>query len=136
SQVNAFLPEGLRTGLVPVELHWNGRLVCPAAWVRIMPAGPAVARITAITDGVNLLSGNRIVTGSAKVTLIELTRPDDFRASIDGVEAEDVDSFCADPIGQRYEFNFRLPAAIGSGSHLVRIALGQRALAHLPIEVA
>ena len=55
---------------------------------------------------------------------------------MDGVDALDTESFCADPIGQRYEFNFRLPESIHSGPHEVRIALGNRALAPLPIEVA
>jgi SAM-dependent methyltransferase len=136
SQVNAFLPEGLRTGLVPVEVVWNGKPVCDAAWVRIMPSGPAVPRITTVTDGVNLLSGNRIVTGSVKVTMIEVTHPEEFRASVDGLDALEIDSFCADPIGQRFEFNFRLPLAIGAGPHQVQISLGHRALAPLPIEVA
>jgi len=136
AQVNAFLPEGLRTGLVPVVLAWRGQPLCPPAWVRIMPAGPAVPRITTVTDGVNLLSGNRIVTGSVKVTMIEVTHPDQFRATVDGADAVEVDSFCADPIGQRYEFNFRLPESIRSGPHEVRIALGHRVLAPLPIEVA
>ncbi len=136
AQVNAFLPEGLRTGLVPIALAWRGQPVCPPAWVRIMPAGPAVPRITTVTDGVNLLSGNRIVTGSVKVTMIEVTNPDQFRATVDGEDAVEIDSFCADPIGQRYEFNFRLPESIRSGPHEVRIALGHRALAPLPIEVA
>ncbi len=136
AQVNAFLPEGLRTGLVPIALAWRGQPLCPPAWVRIMPAGPAVPRITTVTDGVNLLSGNRIVTGSVKVTMIEVTNPDQFRATVDGEDAVEIDSFCADPIGQRYEFNFRLPESIRSGPHEVRIALGHRALAPLPIEVA
>ncbi|SPE40245.1 Methyltransferase type 11 (fragment) [Candidatus Sulfopaludibacter sp. SbA3] len=136
SQVNAFLPEGLRTGLVPVELQWHGVVICPPAWVRIMPAGPAVPRIYTVADGVNLLSGNRIVSGSVKVTMIEVTHPEEFRATVDGIDAQEIDSFCADPIGQRYEFNFRLPESIRSGPHQVRIALGHRALAPLPIEVA
>jgi SAM-dependent methyltransferase len=136
AQVNAFLPEGLRTGLVPVAIVWRGQPLCPPAWVRIMPAGPAVPRITTVADGVNLLSGNRIVSGSVKVTMIEVTHPDQFRATVDGVDALEIDSFCADPIGQRYEFNFRLPEAIRTGPHEVRIALGHRTLAPLPIEVA
>jgi SAM-dependent methyltransferase len=136
SQVNAFLPEGLRTGLVPVELTMGGNAICAPAWVRIMPAGPAVPRVTTIADGVNLLSGNRIVSGSVKVTLIEVTHPEQFHATVDGVDALEIDPFCADPIGQRYEFNFRLPASIGSGPHDVRIELGHRVLGPLRIEVA
>ena len=136
AQVNAFLPENVRTGLVPVELQWRGQALCAPAWVRIMPAGPAVPRITTVTDGVNLLSGNRIVTGSVKVTMIEVMHPEQFRATVDGKEAREVDSFCADPIGRRFEFNFRLPEGIAGGPHEVGIFLGHRALAMLPIEVA
>ena len=74
SQVNAALPEGLRTGLVPIELTWLGRPVCPPGWMRIVPAGPSVPRISALTDGVNLLSGNRISSGILKVTMHEVTQ--------------------------------------------------------------
>ncbi len=136
AQVNAFLPEGLRTGLVEVVLSWRGQPLCPPAWVRIMPAGPAVPRLTTVADGVNLLSGNRIVSRSVKATIIELPDPGQFRAVVDGVEAADVDAFCADPIGGRFEFNFRLPDSIAAGAHHVEIAIGRRTLAVVPIEVA
>jgi SAM-dependent methyltransferase len=136
SQVNATLPEGLRTGLVPVEMTWLGQPLCAPGWVRIMPAGPPVPRITAVTDGVNLLSGTRIVTGSVKVTMLEVTQAGQFRATVDGADVPGTESFCTDPIAQRWEFNFHLPEGMGSGSHEVRITLGNRAFAPLEIEVA
>ena len=43
AQVNVALPEGLRTGMVPVEIVWLGQPVAEPAWVRIMPAGPVRA---------------------------------------------------------------------------------------------
>jgi SAM-dependent methyltransferase len=58
-QVNVRLPEGIRTGIVPVEMFWLGQPICPPAWVRIIPPGPAVARLTDVTDGVNLLLNHR-----------------------------------------------------------------------------
>jgi ubiquinone/menaquinone biosynthesis C-methylase UbiE len=136
AQVNVALPEGVRTGLAPVEMVWLGRPICEPAWVRIMPAGPSVPRITTITDGVNLLSGTRIISGSVKVTMHEVADATPFHATIDGLDALEIESFCADPITQRYEFNFRLPEPVGAGPHQVLVSLGKRKFAPLEIEVA
>jgi SAM-dependent methyltransferase len=131
SQVNIALPEGLRTGLVPVEV----RGVCDPGWIRIMPPGPSIPRILSLTDGVNLLSGNRIVTGSVKVTMSDVTEASVFHAKVDDLDALDIDAFCTDPALQRYEFNFRVPEAIRPGPHNVWITIGRRAFAPYGIEV-
>lgn len=136
SQVNAMLPEGIRTGLVPIGILWLGRPLCSAGWVRTIPRGPAVPRVSGISDGINLLSGSRIVTGIVKVTIEDVTRADDFRATVDGQDVLNTDAFCVDPSYRRYEFNFHLPGNLASGPHEVRVSLGRRALAPLPIEVA
>ena len=135
-QVNVTLPQGIRTGMVPVDLRWLGQPLCEPAWVRIMPPGPAVPRFATITDGINLLSGTKIVTRSVKVTMLEVADASEFDATIDGVRGLDIDSFCADPLSQRYEFNFRLPDNIGPGSHQVVVKLGRRTFAPREIEVA
>jgi SAM-dependent methyltransferase len=136
AQVNVALPEGLRTGMVPVEITWLGQPAAEAAWVRIMPAGPAVPRVTTIADGINLLSGTRIVTGTVKVTMHEVGDAAQFHATIEGMDVREIESFCADPISQRYEFNFRLPERVGAGPHEVLVTLGKRKFAPLAIEVA
>ena len=136
AQVNVTLPEGLRTGMVPVEMQWLGQPLCEPAWVRIMPPGPSVPRVSTVTDGINLCSGTRIVTRSVKVTMIEVADASQFHATVDGIEALDVDSFCADPLTQRYEFNFRLPDGIHAGPHEVQVQLGRRTFPPLAIEVA
>ena len=59
-----------------------------------------------------------------------------FHATIDGLDALEIESFCADPISQRYEFNFRLPRAIAAGPHQVQVSLGKRKFPPLEIEVA
>jgi len=135
-QVNVALPEGIRTGMVPVQMTWFGQPVCAPAWVRIMPAGPCVPRITTITDGINLLSGTRIVTGSVKLTMTEVKDAGTFHATIDGREALEVDAFCTDPIAMRYEFNFKIPPGTTKGMHEVQVKLGRRSFAPLTIEVA
>jgi hypothetical protein len=136
TQVNVALPEGIRTGMVMVELFWLDQAISPPGWVRIMPAGPSVPRITTVTDGINLLSGTRIVTRTVKVTMVEVTHAETFHAKVDGMDALEIDRFCADPITQRYEFNFKLPERIGSGAHSVEVRLGKRTFAPLAIEVA
>jgi hypothetical protein len=136
AQVNVALPEGLRTGMVQVEITWLGQPVAEPAWVRIMPAGPSVPRITTVTDGINLLSGTRIVTGSVKVTMHEVSDAAQFHATIDGRDALEIESFCADPVSQRYEFNFKLPERTSKGPHEVLVSLGKRKFAPLEIEVA
>ena len=110
--------------------------VAEPAWVRIMPAGPSVPRVTTIADGISLLSGTRIVTGSVKVTMQEVGDAAQFHATVEGQEVLEIESFCADPISQRYEFNFRLPARIAPGPHQVLVTLGKRNFAPLEIEVA
>ena len=135
-QVNVRLPEEIRTGVVPVEVKWLGQPVCPAARVRIIPAGPSVARITTVTDGVNLLLDHRTTSGSVKVTLVEVVGAEGFHATVDGRDVREIDCFCADPITRRYEFNFRLPEDTAGGPHELRVVLGKRSFPPIGIEVA
>ena len=58
-QINVWLPEETRTGLLPVELRLNGERLGEPGIVRVIPAGPPVPRIVSITDGVNLVEKNR-----------------------------------------------------------------------------
>jgi SAM-dependent methyltransferase len=135
SQVNVALADGVRTGLVPVEVHWRGVPVCPPAWARIMPAGPSVPRVISVTDGVNLLLDHRTNTRSIKVTMVEVLRPEDFRAQVDGLDVLDIDAFCADPLTGRFEFNFRLPDSIARGGHQLQVTHGKRTYAPVGIDV-
>ena len=121
SQLNVALPEGVRTGLVPVALSSPSGPLCDPASARIIPAGPAVPRLVSISDGVNLISGNRIASGTVKVTMAEVPHPDAFRVLVDGHPPRSIDSFCVDPLLQRHEFNFRLPAHVPAGPHQVRV---------------
>jgi len=133
-QINVRLPERIRTGIVPVEVAWLGEPIC-AGWVRIIPPGPAVARLTTVTDGVNLLLDHRTASGSVKVTMVEVPSADQFRATVDGMPVLETDSFCADPMVRRYEFNFRVPGGVGPGAHQLRIGMGRHDFPPLTIEV-
>ena len=135
TQVNAALPEGIRTGLVPIEVNWLGRPLGAPAWVRIIPAGPAVPRVHSVTDGINILSGTRIASRVVKVTMLDVIQADQFHAALDGLEISGTESFCVDPTFQHYEFNVSLPESVTPGPHVVEIALGKRVFAPVPIEV-
>jgi len=134
-QLNVALPAGTRTGLVPVEVFWLGRPITETAAMRVIPSGPAVPRVCAVTDGVNLLSGARIASRSIKVVMEEVLAPERVQAAVDGIPVKHFDVFCTDPLEQRYEINLFLPDTISPGPHQLHLTLGRRVFAPVAIEV-
>ena len=133
-QLNAVLPAGLSTGLQPLRLSLNGALLGESVF-RIIPAPPAVPRLVEAVDGMDYLSGTRIVSGCVKLFLEELIEPETLVASIDGHLAEDYSIQCTDPMPPRHEINFRLAAGTGIGPKLLRLQVGRRLIGLVPIEV-
>jgi SAM-dependent methyltransferase len=132
-QVNGWLPDGVRTGLVPVELRANGQLLCPPAIARIIPSGPLVPRIVSITDGVNLVQENATSTGLLKIQLEEVASPESLTASVDNLPIRHIDILCTDPRPSRYELNLELPKGLAPGPHTLEIRIGPRRL--LPAKI-
>jgi hypothetical protein len=132
--LNAGLPEGLSSGLQPVVLAWLGTPLS-AGTLRVVPPGPAVPRIMAVSDAVDLLSGTRIVTGIVKVTIEEAERPEEFRAVVGGLPVREIDIFRTDPLQPRHEINFRLPEGLPAGRHTLEMSLGRRRFAPVALEV-
>jgi len=135
TQVNLRLPWDVGTGLQLVQLGWRGEPLGVPKKVRIIPPPAMVPRLIALSDGVNLVSGPRVETRSVKLTLEEITKPEEFAASIDGIPVEDLEFFCTDPLPPRFEVNFRLPAAIGMGSHVLDLKLGRRPMGAVHLDV-
>jgi SAM-dependent methyltransferase len=135
AQVNVFLPGGVRTGLVPVRVEWRGQEVCPQAIVRVIPAGPGVPRLVSVSDGVNLLSAQRIESGILKATIEEVESIDGFAATVDRLPVREIETFRTDPLTARFEVNFKLPAELSAGGHVLHMCLGRRTLAQIGIEV-
>ncbi len=133
-QINVILPELEATGLLPIEIHWRGRRISPPVTLRVIPPGPSVPRIRAVTDGVNLTSKS-IESRSVKMVLEEIANPQDLQASIDGHPVSDVEYFCTDPRPQRFEVNFRLPDEIGPGLHQLVLQFGRRKLPAVALDV-
>jgi SAM-dependent methyltransferase len=135
SQVNVFLPHGVRTGIVPLRLEWRGQRLCADTAVRVISPGPALPRLVSVSDGINLLSRFRIESGRVKATIDEVESIDNFEATVDGEAVEEIESFRTDPLLERYEVNFRLPRAAGRGGHVLEIRMGRRLLTRTGIEV-
>jgi SAM-dependent methyltransferase len=125
-QVNAWLPDGVRTGLVPVELRANGEPLCPPAMARIIPSGPPVPRIASVTDGINLVQQNATTTGTLKVQIEEVNSPDSISASVDDRPVVSLDILRIDPRPPRHELNIELPRDLSTGPHELQIHVGPR----------
>ena len=134
-QLNAVLPAGLSTGLQPVELKLNDEVLAEASF-RIIPAPPAVPRLVEAVDGLDYMSGTRIVSGSVKLFVEELFEPHSLVASVDGVAAFDYSVLCTDPMPPRHEINFRLSADLTPGPKMLRLEAGRRLIGLVPIEIA
>jgi hypothetical protein len=103
--------------------------------MRVIPSGPAVPRVCSVADGVNLLSGTRIVSRSIKVVMEEVSAPERVQAAVDGTPVKQCDVFCTDPLEQRYEVNLFLPDTVPPGPHQLHLTLGRRVFAPVAIEV-
>lgn len=136
SQVNVFLPPGTRTGLVRVSVQWYGKALCADRFVHVMPPGPTVPRLTALSDAVNLLSAQHIESRLIKATIEEVDSIESFSATVDGFPASEIETFRTDPLTERWEVNFRVPDEALPGGHVLEVRLGKRLLARMGIVVA
>ena len=135
-QVNVILPDGTRTGLLPVEIFVNGMRLCAPAVARVIPAGPLVPRIDSITDGINLIEENRSTTGSLKVQIEEVLHPELITATVANRPVRNLEYMLTDPVPYRYDVNFLLPEGLPPGSYTLQLKIGARALLPREIEVA
>jgi hypothetical protein len=128
SQVNIALPAGIESGLQTVRIEVLGAPLCPPVILRVVPPGPTIPRVVALSDAVDLLSGATIRSGIVRLVLEEVERIAEFRASLDGQEISRVETLCADPVPLRYEINVHLPAGLPPGPHRLELGLGERKL--------
>ena len=136
-QVNAWLPDGVRTGLVPVELRavtqGGGKPLCPLAFARVIPAGPLVPRLISVTDGVNLVVKNATSTGLMKVHIEEVMSPDSVRVTIDNEPVARLGIFRIDPRPPRHLLDIELPEGLAPGPHTLQIHIGPRRVLTAPV---
>jgi len=136
NQVNALLPKGVRTGLIPVDLLWLEKPLCARVWLRVIPPGPPVPRVCSVSDGTNLMAGTRIESRTVKLVLEDITNPDALGAAIDGLPVGSLDWFSTDAVTGRCEINLHLPEDLPQGGHQIELRLGARRFPPVAIEVA
>lgn len=139
-QLNMHLPEGLASGLKPLLLLLDGQPVAEAR-VRLVPPGPVVPRIVALSDGIDLLSGTRITTRTVKICFEEVERPEDLRVFVRWpgaapVPGDEMEYFCTNPRVPSHELNFRMPAGTPAGEVEVVVGLGRRLLGRAAVTIA
>jgi SAM-dependent methyltransferase len=137
-QINAWLPANTRTGLIPVQLFYNGSELCPEHYVRVVPAGPLIPRVVNLVDGINLIEQNRTRTGLVKVHLEEVAYPDRITVTIDGRPVRNLEVMLTDPIPPRHELNFRVPEDLAPGRYVLQVRVGERDLlpCHLDVDAS
>ncbi len=133
-QIHVQLPELEATGLLPVDIFWGEQKISPPATLRIIPPAPMVPCVVSIADGQNLAS-DRIASRSVKVTLEEISRPDEVEVSVDGMPVLDLELFCTDPRPQRFDVNFVLPEDLQPGTRHLELRIGRRKMAPIPLVV-
>lgn len=126
-QINAILPQGLEAGITQLNLNGAEREF------RLLPAPPLVPCVVSITDGVDLLSENRITSRIAKLVVEEFDPIENLVVKLDDGVLLDVDHFCVNPGPPRHEVNIRFPETIVEGEHRLHLYLKQRRVASLPI---
>lgn len=140
SEIRALLPKGVRTGLVPVEILWLGEPLGyeedTRAWMRVIPAPARIPRVTSIGDGVNAHAAGRIESRMVKICIEEVASIDGFTARLDGAGLESVDTFCTDPLHERYEISITLPPSTQPGPHRLDFRIGSREFPATGIEIA
>jgi SAM-dependent methyltransferase len=123
-QIVLRVPDQVPQGRQKIHLTWNGALLTHPFPIEVEPFRRGAAKVLAVTDGIDLLSRERIVSGVAKLWINNLSEPALFRARIGGVSVRQMDFHCEDHADQRYQVNLRLPDAAQRGRHSLEVAVG------------
>lgn len=131
-QLNALLPAGIPTGLVPLELQVSGEVA--RSRLRVVPSPSPVPRVVTATDGIDLMS-EAVHTGCVKLHVEEFLHPERVSVSVAGLPVRNLEFFCTDPMPPRHEINFDLPEGLAPGAYEAVIQYGNRRLAPLPLTI-
>ncbi len=133
--LDLLMPPGTRTGLVPIDLEWQGAPLGNTTLARVILPGPKIPSLAYVADGINLLSVNRIESGCVKLVMDEVGDPASVSIGLEGI-AVPFDWFCIHPVHERYEFNFKIPRNLPAGNYDVDLRVGGKQFAPIPIEVS
>jgi SAM-dependent methyltransferase len=142
TQVNFYLPPGVRSGIVPVSLRLSGLLVSNQAPMRVIGPGPWVPKLLGVSDGVNLLSQLNVASRTIKVNIeeVDVSSAEELlqlvEANLDGKPVLKIEAFAVDPLPRRYELNLVVPEQFEAGLHQLNIRVGGRHFPAVPIEIS
>jgi SAM-dependent methyltransferase len=120
-QLNIVLPEGVRSGMVPVELTWFEEPLGEAGWLRLIAAPPQAPRLLGVADGEDLLAGTQIVSGMIRVMVEEVLDPAELRVSLDGQIIPPAAIVTVEPRAPRHDLYFRIPNELSDGEHQLEV---------------
>ena len=137
TQVNFYLPPGVRSGIVPVSLRLSSALVpdqavSDQASMRVIGPGPWVPKLLGISDGVNLLSELNVASRTIKVNIeeVDVSSASELlpllEADLDGKPITKMEVFAVDPLPRRYELNLVVPEQLEAGLHQLNLRVGSR----------
>jgi hypothetical protein len=127
-QVTALLSAGLEACLQPVRLLWANTPLASESFLRVVPPGPEVPRITSVTDAVCPGNGGIVSSNLVRVSLEESYLPTELRAAVNGRPARRTSFLSSIPDRPRFEVDFVLPARSPAGKNRVEFWLGRRYL--------
>ena len=141
TQVNVYLPPEVRSGIVPVQLEWQGKAISNVAPMRVIGPGPLVPRVVTVTDAVNLMSNVTIEHRLIKVTVeeVDLENEDAVQravtAEIGNRRIESLEVYCLDPLPRVFEIDVPVPENTPAGANHLTLRLGGRTFPAIPIEI-
>lgn len=122
-QLNCRLPANVNLGNITVLVTFAGQGVAAKHDIVVTDVPYAAARVTKVTDGINLNSIGRINTRSVRVHLENLLHGSGVKFLFGGLKVSGVQSECVDPINSKFEFSFTIPEVICSGLTTLLICL-------------
>ncbi len=126
-QIRADLPELEATGLLPVQLLWLESPISAPWTLRVIPPGPSVPRLVALST--------RVTAHSLKLTAEEIGRPDEMEVLVGGLPVQELGYTCTDRRARRFEIAVEIPAGIAPGKYALELRIGRRKVPAVEIEV-
>ena len=127
-QINAYLPPGVPVGVSQVVLKWRTIQITEPYPVRVVPPSPAVPRILALADGVELRRLNFVKCGWAKLWMVDVEDSSKLAITVGGLPAPELVVHCEDERARRYQVNVRIPDSLPAGETILAAKEGNVSL--------
>jgi len=134
-QLNLLVPPGMSTGFHRVDVRWQGELLPQPVWVRLIAPGPPIPKVLSVSDGVELLSETRILTGVVKLAVEEVDPPERISVTIAGQAVAEPDFFCTDPRLPCWDINCPVPVTVAAGPASIVVRAGSRIIGAANVEI-